>query len=180
MHLNAPGWQQLKHLGPIAQEVLLRRISLSWSTAVVPSVWRRANIIAIPKAGKDPQEVASHHPISLTSHVAKLTERMVGARLTHLLERDNTIPAEQIGFRWGRSAEENLGRLIQEVRDGWNRPRPRGRQDSRQIRADGIRLLEHTTPSTIRCYVSRCTVTSRTAWPRGFTTSCKTAVHAPK
>ena len=119
--------EHLKHLGPIAQEVLLRLVNLSWSTAAVPSIWRRANIIPIPKAGKDPQQVASYRPISLTSHVAKLAERMVGARLTHLLERDNTIPAEQVGFRRGRSAEENLGRLIQEVQDGWNRPRPRGR-----------------------------------------------------
>ena len=31
-----------------------------------------------------------------------------------------------MGFRRGRSAEENLGRLIQEVQDGWNRPAPRG------------------------------------------------------
>ncbi|XP_043216170.1 uncharacterized protein LOC122378769 [Amphibalanus amphitrite] len=54
-------------------------------------------------------------------------ERMVAARLTHLLERDNIIPAEQVGFRRGRSAEENLGRLIQEVQDGWNRPPPKGR-----------------------------------------------------
>ena len=101
--------------------------NLSWSAAAAPPVWRRANIILIPKAGKDPQEVTSYRPISLTSHVAKLAERMVGARLTHLLERDNTIPAEQVGFHRGRSAEGNLERLIQEVQDGWNRPRPRGR-----------------------------------------------------
>ena len=100
--------EHLKHLGPTAQEVLLRLVNLSWSTAAVPSIWRRANIIPIPKAGKDPQEVSSYRPISLTSHVAKLAERMVGARLTHLLERDSIIPAEQVGFRRGRSAEENL------------------------------------------------------------------------
>ena len=51
----------------------------------------------------------------------------MAARVTHLLERGNAIPAEQVGFRRGHSAEENLGRLIQEVQDGWNRPPPRGR-----------------------------------------------------
>ena len=52
---------------------------------------------------------------------------MVAARVTHLLERDDVIPAEQVGFRRGHSAEENLGCLIPEVQDGWNRPPPRGR-----------------------------------------------------
>ena len=80
----------------------------------------------IPKAGKDPEDVSSYRPISLTSHIAKLLERMVAARVTHLLDRNNTIPTAKVGFRRGRSAEENLGRLIQEVQDGWNRPSPRG------------------------------------------------------
>ena len=129
---KAPGMdgvctEHLLHLGPRAQEVMLRLFNMSWRSAEVPSVWRRAVIIPIPKAGKDPQDVASYRPISLTSHVAKLMERMVSARVTHLLDRDNVIPAEQVGFRRGRSAEENLGRLIQEVQDGWNRPAPRGR-----------------------------------------------------
>ena len=39
-----------------------------------------------------------------------------------MLERDDVIPAEQVGFRRGHSAEENLGCLIPEVQDGWNRP----------------------------------------------------------
>ena len=79
----------------------------------------------IPKAGKDPKLVGSHRPIALTSHVAKLAERLVAARLTHLAERDDLVPAEQVGFRRGRSAEENLARLIQTVQDGWNKAKPR-------------------------------------------------------
>ncbi|KAF0298220.1 RNA-directed DNA polymerase from mobile element jockey [Amphibalanus amphitrite] len=129
---KAPGMdgvctEHLRHLGPLAQEVMLRLFNLSWRSAEVPSVWRRAVIIPIPKAGKDPQDVTSYRPISLTSHIAKLMERMVSARVTHLLDRDNVIPAEQVSFRRGRSAEENLGRLIQEVQDGWNLPAPKGR-----------------------------------------------------
>ena len=118
--------EHLLHLGPLAQDALLRLFNMSWHSAEVPSIWRRAVIIPIPKAGKDPQDVSSYRPISLTSHIAKLLERMVATRVTHLLDLNNTIPAEQVGFKRGRSAEENLGRLIQEVQDGWNRPAPRG------------------------------------------------------
>ena len=84
-------------------------------------------IIPIPKAGKDPKLTTSHRPIALTSHLAKLAERLVAARLTFLAERDGLVPPEQVGFQRGRSAEENLGRLVQRVQDGWNKPKPRGR-----------------------------------------------------
>ena len=107
--------EHLKHLGTVAKALLLRTINQSWLKGEVPADCRRAVIVPIPKAGKDPKLVGSHRPIALTSHVAELAERLVAARLTHLAERDDLVPAEQVGFRRGRSAEENLARLIQTV-----------------------------------------------------------------
>ncbi|KAF0303168.1 RNA-directed DNA polymerase from mobile element jockey [Amphibalanus amphitrite] len=121
--------EHLRHLGPGAKTTLLRLLNLSWSTGQVPSAWRRATIIPVPKAGKDPKMIASHRPIALTSHLAKLAERLIAARLNHLVERDGLVPPEQVGFRRGRSAEENLARLVQRVQDGWNKPKPRGRPE---------------------------------------------------
>ena len=123
--------EHVKHLGPIAQEVLLRLVNLSWSTAAVPSIWRRATIIPIPKAGKGPHEVTSYRPICLTSHVNKVAERMVEARLTHLLGRDNAIPTEQVGFRPRRSPTWMGGR-VEPAAPG---RMPVRQQDSCQIRA---------------------------------------------
>ena len=128
---KAPGMdgvctEHLLHLGPLSQDALLRIFNMSWHSAEVPSIWRRAVIIPISKVGKDPQDVSSYRPISVTATSPKLLERMVATRVTHLLDLNNTIPAEQMGFRRGQAAEENLGRLIQEVQDGWNRPAPRG------------------------------------------------------
>ena len=82
--------EHLLHLGPLGQDALLRLINLSWRSVQVPSNWGRAVIIPILKAGKDPQDFSSYRPISLTSHVAKLMERMEAARLMHLLDRDTT------------------------------------------------------------------------------------------
>ena len=82
--------EHLLHLGPLGQDALLRLINLLWRSVQVPSNWGTAVIIPIPKAGKDPQDFSSYRPISLTSHVAKLMERMEAARLMHLLDRDTT------------------------------------------------------------------------------------------
>ena len=98
----------------------------------VPREWRRARIVPIPKTGKDKQRVASYRPIALTSHLSKLVERLILARLTHITERARMVPAEQVGFRAGRSVEDNIGRLVQQVQDGWNRPKSRSR-----VTADG-------------------------------------------
>ena len=122
--------EHLRHLGPRAETALLRLINLRLTTGQIPSPWRRAVIVPIPnfKAGKDPKLTTSHRPIALTSHLVKLAERLVTARLTFLAERDGLVPPEQVGFRRGRSAEENLARLAQRVQDGWNEPKPRSRQ----------------------------------------------------
>lgn len=117
--------EHLRHLGPIARRTLLRLLNLSWLEGAVPFEWRRAVIVPIPKSGKDKRKMSSYRPIALTSHVAKLMERLVLARLTFVADQLRLIPPEQVGFREGRSVEDSLGRLIQEVQDGWNRPKSR-------------------------------------------------------
>ena len=67
----------------------------------------------------------SYRPIALTSHVSKLVERLILARLSYIMDRHQTIPAEQVGFRAKRSVKDNIGRLVQQVQDGWNRPKAR-------------------------------------------------------
>lgn len=115
--------EMLRHLGPAAKEELLQVFNASWQSAEVPWEWRRATVIPIPKAGKDKKLLGSYRPIALTSCLSKLMERMVLARLTHVAEGRGLLPPEQVGFRAGRSVEDNIGRLIQEVQDGWQKPR---------------------------------------------------------
>ncbi|KAF0290571.1 putative RNA-directed DNA polymerase from transposon BS [Amphibalanus amphitrite] len=120
--------EHLQHLGPIARRALLELINASWMEGAVPREWRRARIVPIPKAGKDRRDVGSYRPIALTSHLSKLVERLVLGRLRHIVERDRLVPAEQVGFRAGRSVEDSIGRLVQQVQDGWNLPKSRSKR----------------------------------------------------
>ena len=113
--------EHLRYLGPVARQTLLDLINASWQRGFVPREWRRAVIVPIPKTGKDPRKIASYRPIALTSHVAKLAERLVATRLTHLAESRHLIPPEQVGFREGRGVEDVVARLTQQVQDGWQR-----------------------------------------------------------
>ncbi|XP_043195854.1 uncharacterized protein LOC122367106 [Amphibalanus amphitrite] len=120
--------EMLLHLGPTARRELLHAINSSWQEGAVPREWRQATICPIPKAGKDKRLISSYRPIALTSHVSKLVERLVLSRLNHVVAARNLIPPEQVGFREGRSVEDSLGRLVQQVQNGWQRPRSRKKQ----------------------------------------------------
>ena len=126
--------EQLRRLGPGAKTVPLRLMNLTWTSGQVPSAWRRASIVPIPKAGKDPKLTSSHRPIALTSHLAKLAERLVAARLAHIAGSDGLVPHEQVGFRRGRSAQENLTRLVQCVAKQLEQAEAQRKTDRRQDR----------------------------------------------
>lgn len=83
--------------GKTASE-LLRYINNAWETSKLPHKWKEAEIRFIPKPGKPPS-VDNLRPISLTSCVGKVMERMVLQRLQGYLEDTGQIPATMFGFR---------------------------------------------------------------------------------
>ena len=113
--------EYLKHLGPRVRQTLLDLLNVSWRTGVVPQEWRRATIVPIPKADKDLKQISSYRPIALSSHIAKLAERVVAARLTHRTAARKLIPPEQVDFREKRGVEDALARLVQQMQDGWQK-----------------------------------------------------------
>ena len=52
-------------------------------------------------------------------------ERLVSLRLIHLLEAGNKLAPRQAGFRKGRSTEEQLARITQDMFDGLEEQAPR-------------------------------------------------------
>ena len=107
----------LQHLGPVAKEILLRIFNASWKNASVPQAWREATMIPIHKQGKERSKAESYRPISLTSCVGKLMERLINARLTWFLEKEKIITPRQAGFRQHRSTEDQATYLSQEIED---------------------------------------------------------------
>ncbi len=111
----------LIHMGPLARQELLSLFNCSLSTGLVPQAWRNAEIIPILKSGKPPADITSFRPISLTSCVGKLMERVVSERLYHLTEASDLLSPSQAGFRKGRGVEDQLLRLSQALSHGFQR-----------------------------------------------------------
>ena len=106
------------HLGPVGSQWLRKLLSRSLSSGIVPGAWRRSNIVPIPKPGNDTTKAASYRPIALTSVIAKLAERVVATRLSHLLEP--TLSPSQSGFRPERTTLDPVSLLVDRVLEGFN------------------------------------------------------------
>ena len=109
----------LKSLGPLALQELLSIFNSSFSLAHCPRIWRIATIIPLLEAGKSPSEVALFRPISLTSCVVKLLERIIANRLYFIAETNNMFSRFQAGFRKGQSCEDQITQIVQASEDGF-------------------------------------------------------------
>ena len=113
--------EMLVHLSDLAREKLLELINMTWTRGELPTAWKRAVIVPIHKKGKPRGKIGSYRPISLLSCVGKLSERLVQARLYHLLESRQLLNPAQAGFRKARSTEDQVLRVTQVVADGFQR-----------------------------------------------------------
>ena len=117
----------LTHLPQAGKDLLLHIFNLSWSTHSFPSAWKQSTIIPILKSGKPSNSPSSYRPISLTSCISKLFERMVLARLSFFLEANNILTNVQAGFRAGRSTVDQVLLLSQSISDGFHQRKPASR-----------------------------------------------------
>ena len=120
-------YPMLNHLPRSGMDFLLHIFNLSWSSHSFPSIWRTSSIIPIHKMGKPLDSPASFRPISLTSCVSKLFERIILSRLLFFLESNSILSPRQAGFRPGRSTLDQILYLSQSISDGFNKPRPGSR-----------------------------------------------------
>jgi hypothetical protein len=62
-----------------------------------------AQIIMIPKHGKNPIDVSSYRPISLLSTISKVLEKLILKKINKDLNPQDWIPNHQFGFRQAHS-----------------------------------------------------------------------------
>ena len=107
----------IRHAHPSLQAAILGLYNRIFQEAQFPETWGTAIVLPFPKPNKNPFYCASYRPISLTSCLCKLLEKIVNFRLSWYLQRHNIIDAAQSGFRRNRSTTDPLVQLEQDVRD---------------------------------------------------------------
>ena len=113
--------EMLLHLGPKGKEALRLLYNKTLEKGQVPKVWKLAIITPILKNGKRADQPQSYRPISLTSCIGKVCERMINNRLYWYLESTGKISQAQAGFRTKSRTEDQLFRLTQRILDGFQK-----------------------------------------------------------
>ena len=86
---------------------LTRRFNLSLLQASVPAAWKEAHVIPLHKKG-DRSNVKNYRPVSLTSVVSKVLEKVLHFHLYKHLSTSDLLSNAQHGFCPGRSCESLL------------------------------------------------------------------------
>ncbi|CAB3374421.1 Hypothetical predicted protein [Cloeon dipterum] len=116
MKMTAPGSDGitapfLKNCAEALSSSLCHIFRRSLSTGEIPADWKSAIVTPIHKDGPK-EDVRNYRPISNTSLVGKVLERIVRDELSNFLEAKNVIPANQHGFRARRSCTTLLTGLL--------------------------------------------------------------------
>ena len=109
---KSPGTDEIhpKFLKEVKEEVggiLAHIMEQSMKTGEIPQDWRDALIVPIFKKGSR-SEAKNYRPVSLTSIVCKVMEKIIKEEMIEHYERYNVINNSQHGFTKGRSCLTNL------------------------------------------------------------------------
>ena len=123
---SAPGkdninFEMIMNLAPMAKSYLLQFYNHLWTRHLFPKVWKHAIVIPISKPGKDPSNPNNYRPISLTSCLCKLLEKMVNYRINWCLRKYKVLSSSQFGSQADRSTLDNLSHLENHIRRGFER-----------------------------------------------------------
>ena len=87
----------------------------------LPTDWKRANVTPIFKKGLR-TEASNYRPVSLTSQVCKVMEKIINSRIQEHVTRNDLLCQNQHGFTKGRSCLTNLLTSI----ENWTREMDQG------------------------------------------------------
>ena len=100
---------------------LARLFTSSMQIGYIPTAWKVATLCMLLKPDRLSSLTSSYRPISLTSSIMKLFERMIEQRLCSYPEDIGFINKYQSGFRQAKSTDDHLFRLFQFIMESFNR-----------------------------------------------------------
>ena len=117
---SAPGKDRLSynmftHLSEKTLSIFVLFINKICFLQEIQKDWKHSIIIPIHKTGNNPSDPLSYRPISLTSNLNKIMEKMVNNRLQWYLEKHKLYNPNQSGFRKNRNTMEQCIRLENDI-----------------------------------------------------------------
>ena len=109
----------LKQCAEELSEPLYMLWRYSLDTGDIASLLKKAVICPIQKSNSQRCHPKSYRPVSLTSHIIKVFERVIRGSIVKHLECNNLLPKNQHGFISGRSTLSQLLQQIEHIIRAW-------------------------------------------------------------
>lgn len=90
-------------------------INFSLSSGCFPSIWKKANVVPIPKKSVT-SEPKDFRPISILPFLSKVLEKVVYRQLSHFLQSHSLLNPFQSGFRSAHSTSTTLIKITDDIR----------------------------------------------------------------
>ncbi|CAF0980603.1 unnamed protein product [Brachionus calyciflorus] len=103
------------------KKIILKLFNASLASSTVPTLWKLASVTMIPKKTEKSKNPKDYRPISITSCLGKLCEKLIYQRLIKYLKDKNIILNKQSGFRQKRQTKDNLIHSTQKIIENFNR-----------------------------------------------------------
>lgn len=122
---KAPGMDKiqnvvLKNLSKKAIVQLNYIINSLFKLMYFPQHWKTANIIPVPKPGKDKNKPTSYRPISLLCSISKIVEKIILDRIKKHEELNKISRDIQFGFKKQHSTVQQVVRIVNDISKNFN------------------------------------------------------------
>ena len=122
-------------------QVLVSIFNQSLLQAIIPEIWRQANVAPIYKK-EEKYDPANYRPFSLTCLCCKTLEHILVSKIVqHLSEYDRQVESQH-GFRSGRSCESQLVQFIHDLCENLDGAHNRGHKQTDFIIVDVAKIFD--------------------------------------
>ena len=123
--LAAPGYDALpnlvyKKLSAVLASPVADIFNACLELGYFPASFKIANVVSVPKAGKDPLSNAGYRPIALLSTLGKKLESLLCRRFVDHIESQKAWSKHQYGFRRRKSTTQALTRFLDKAATALN------------------------------------------------------------
>ncbi|GFQ82505.1 probable RNA-directed DNA polymerase from transposon BS [Trichonephila clavata] len=109
----------IKHFGVLARSILFQIFNLSWIFGKLPTIWKMSIIVSVLKPGKDAASCKNFRPISLTSTLCKIMEKIIHSRIVKWLIKRKVLHIYQTAYRAQHNTVDRLFYLVLSIIDGF-------------------------------------------------------------
>ena len=112
----------LRQGGPSLETALHLLFTICYGHGRIPTPFKHAKVVAIYKQSGDIDDANNYRPISITSIVMRLWERLMKSTLLETMERFSIPSSHQYGFTKSRSTYDAIFHLLSDVVDSFDDP----------------------------------------------------------